>query len=141
MHHFYQTEADTTLQNVIPRSLHEDANYGFVMSRHAKQRMIERDLHKKALELVLIFGESVHTHGGCVKIIVNKSISLELLAEGYDVQLLEKALRLEVIQSSNSRIVTAYRRPAPRLNRLSVVSTSFQKKACHGARQGAQALH
>ena len=72
---------------------------------------------------------------------MNKPISLELLAEGCDVKLLEKALRLEVIQSGNSRIVTAYRRPAPRLNRLSVVSTSFQKKACHGARQGAQALH
>ena len=62
MRHFYQTEANTTLRNAIPLLLNEDVHSGFVMSRHANQRMIERDLHKKALELVLIFGERAFPH-------------------------------------------------------------------------------
>lgn len=80
------------------------------ITRHAALRVAQRNICAQALELVTMHGVDVPAGGGLMRREVRYDQVTALHAEGFSLDVIEKALRLEAIFASDETLVTCYKR-------------------------------
>jgi hypothetical protein len=80
------------------------------ITQHAVLRLAQRGVCKKALKLLTLHGIDVPAGSGSVRRELRQQQVVDLYAQGYCIETIEKALRLEAIFGSDEALVTCYPR-------------------------------
>lgn len=89
------------------------------MTKHAVERIAQRGIQPQALAVVFTYGHDTPTPDGCLKRELHYTQLHEALADGVPLKIIEAALKIEAILSSEERLVTCYMRSPRCLNRPS----------------------
>ncbi len=87
------------------------------MTRHATLRLAQRGICKHALELLTLHGIDVPAGRGYVRRELRGYQVGALHAEGFSLEIIDKALRLEAIFTSDEALVTCYQRTPRHIGR------------------------
>jgi hypothetical protein len=104
----------------------------FKISKHAEVRSAQRNIGYKEIEIVLRYGTDLPAGVGVSRRFLQLCQLQELQNDGYRVQIIERALGLELILKENGLVITCYKarigrtlvrrkkhRKGKRINRLS----------------------
>jgi hypothetical protein len=86
------------------------------LTNHAKQRLRQRGVRRKALEIVMIYGDiEIPSGAGCRFLrLSNHAVSSLLCGEEHPVQAVDDAKRLLVLVSASGKVVTLIKRDPER---------------------------
>lgn len=87
------------------------------MTRHATLRLAQRGICKHALELLTMHGIDIPAGRGQVRRELRGYQVGALHAEGFSLEIIDKALRLEAIFTSEETLVTCYQRTPRHIGR------------------------
>lgn len=79
-------------------------------TEHAQKRIAKRGVCPAALELLHIHGIDSPAGSGCVRREIRHTQTTDLSEQGYAIEVIDRALRLEAIFCRNERLVTCYQR-------------------------------
>lgn len=88
-----------------------------LMTRHATLRLAQRGICKDALELLTMHGIDIPAGRGQVRRELRGYQVGALHAEGFSLEIIGKALRLEAIFASDETLVTCYQRTPRHIGR------------------------
>lgn len=93
---------------------HTRINMTITKTLHAQHRIAQRSICPDALALVGLYGADIPAGRGCVRRALRYSQTTDLHEQGYAFALIEKALRLEAVFSSEDELITCYVRTPKR---------------------------